>query len=377
MRPAAVLLLLLQHRFDRGFCLILKRIRVPGLVWSGRDASLHCDFDTQGEELYSVKWYKGGQEVFRWLPSQLTKPITIYPRPGVRIDQNKSSATSMALQAVDLSSTGRYRCEVSTEAPMFSTASDFGDLLVVSPPPGPPFIQGDIRETYQPGDLVHLNCTSRDSKPAADLSWKINNQTADSSYIIPHPVMSSPSGLLTSVSELFLTLGKRHFTQDGRIRIECEARIGRSSQPSTATTLPGGTLQGTTLAGGTLPGATLLGATLPGGTLATKPSSSRLPPEATTVHMIRGGNPDSRASNRNFLTTLSTGPTTTVAADLKSVALNISSRTASQPHSESRPPTSDGKANSESNLNKKSLDVQIEKRPKTERDLETTTQTAT
>ena len=25
---------------------------------SGRDASLHCDFDTQGEELYSVKWYK-------------------------------------------------------------------------------------------------------------------------------------------------------------------------------------------------------------------------------------------------------------------------------------------------------------------------------
>ena len=31
--------------------------------------------------------HKGGQEVFRWLPSQLTKPITIYPRPGVRIDQ--------------------------------------------------------------------------------------------------------------------------------------------------------------------------------------------------------------------------------------------------------------------------------------------------
>ena len=35
MRPA-VLLLLLQHGLDRGFCLILKQIRVPGLVWSGR-----------------------------------------------------------------------------------------------------------------------------------------------------------------------------------------------------------------------------------------------------------------------------------------------------------------------------------------------------
>ena len=29
-------------------------------------------------------------------------------------------------------------------------------------------------------------------------------------------MISSLSGLLTSVSELFLTLGKRHFTQDGR-----------------------------------------------------------------------------------------------------------------------------------------------------------------
>ena len=27
-------------------------------VFFDRDASLHCDFDTQGEELYSVKWYK-------------------------------------------------------------------------------------------------------------------------------------------------------------------------------------------------------------------------------------------------------------------------------------------------------------------------------
>jgi len=232
MMRQALLVLLVQLQLDIGFSLLLKRVRVPGLVWSGRDAPLHCDYDTQGEDIYSVKWYKGGQEVFRWLPSQPDQPITIYPRPGVRIDQNKSSATSMALQAVDLSSTGRYRCEVSTEAPMFSTASGFGDLLVVSAPPGPPLIQGDIRENYQPGDLVHLNCSSRDSKPAADLSWKINGQTADSSYIIPHPVITSPSGLLTSTSEIILTLGKRHFTPDGRIRIECEARIGRSSPQS-------------------------------------------------------------------------------------------------------------------------------------------------
>ena len=40
MRPATVLLLLFQHGLDSGFCLILNRIRVPGLVWSGRYLSI-------------------------------------------------------------------------------------------------------------------------------------------------------------------------------------------------------------------------------------------------------------------------------------------------------------------------------------------------
>jgi len=54
----ALLGLLLQLQLDFGFSLLLKRVRVPGLVWSGRDAPLHCDYDTQGEDIYSVKWYK-------------------------------------------------------------------------------------------------------------------------------------------------------------------------------------------------------------------------------------------------------------------------------------------------------------------------------
>ena len=47
---------------------------------------LGCDFDPQGEQVYSVKWYKGGQEIFRFLPSRPDNPMTVYPRPGVIID---------------------------------------------------------------------------------------------------------------------------------------------------------------------------------------------------------------------------------------------------------------------------------------------------
>lgn len=37
----------------------------------------------------------------------------------------------MILENVTLSSTGRYRCEVSAEAPSFQTVSDHGDMVVV------------------------------------------------------------------------------------------------------------------------------------------------------------------------------------------------------------------------------------------------------
>jgi len=44
-----------------------------------------------------VKWYKGGREIYRYLPSN-PSPVTIYPRHGVKIDQviniNQSSETN-------------------------------------------------------------------------------------------------------------------------------------------------------------------------------------------------------------------------------------------------------------------------------------------
>ena len=41
----------------------------------------------QGDLVYSVKWYKGGLEIFRYLPSFKDQPITTFPRSGVIIDE--------------------------------------------------------------------------------------------------------------------------------------------------------------------------------------------------------------------------------------------------------------------------------------------------
>ena len=67
--------------------LLLWKVTVPPFGFGGGSAQLGCDFDSQGEQVYSVKWYKGGQEIFRYIPSNILQPIAVFTRPGVTIDQ--------------------------------------------------------------------------------------------------------------------------------------------------------------------------------------------------------------------------------------------------------------------------------------------------
>ena len=139
------------------------------------------------------------------------------------------NASTLSLTNLTMMSTGRYRCEVSTEAPMFSTVSDYGDLLVIVLPAQPPQIIGkntSLVEYLAPGDTVHMNCTSRDSKPAADLRWFINGKMAPSNSTHAYPITTSSTGLHTSLTSLSITLTSSHFTAEGKIQISCVSSIG-------------------------------------------------------------------------------------------------------------------------------------------------------
>ena len=151
-----------------------------------------------------------------------------------------------------LATTGRFRCEVSTEAPMFSTESKYGDLLVVSLPTKPPVILGG-RLHYNPGDFLHLNCSSHESKPAADLAWFINDEKVncpashslelvhvqvDGGHVITHPIsLNTQTGLYSSRSDLLMTLTAAHFTETGELSVRCEASIGRNYNTSNNDTM--------------------------------------------------------------------------------------------------------------------------------------------
>ena len=61
---------------------------------------------------------------------------------GISVELSKSSMNYVTLSPLSLASTGRYRCEVSEEGPMFATDSKYGDLLVVVVPQNGPRIDG-------------------------------------------------------------------------------------------------------------------------------------------------------------------------------------------------------------------------------------------
>ena len=63
----------------------MKGLTVPGQLILGSGASLGCDYNLEGSKLYSVKWYKDGQEFFRFMPSMDNK-IEVFSVRGVSVE---------------------------------------------------------------------------------------------------------------------------------------------------------------------------------------------------------------------------------------------------------------------------------------------------
>lgn len=51
-------------------------------VKEGDNAVLRCLFDLNGDSLYSVKWYKGGREMYRYMPREVPS-VKVFPIAGL------------------------------------------------------------------------------------------------------------------------------------------------------------------------------------------------------------------------------------------------------------------------------------------------------
>ena len=127
-------------------------LQIPEHVVLNQTVRMQCNFNLDKEQLYSVKWYKDGHEFYRYTPRDRPEVLT-FSVPGVNVNRFQSNQTLVVLNNVNLTSSGRYRCEVSGEAPAFETVSDHGDMTVVVLPNEGPQITGG-RSKYQVDDVV-------------------------------------------------------------------------------------------------------------------------------------------------------------------------------------------------------------------------------
>ncbi|XP_032592101.1 uncharacterized protein LOC6562657 isoform X2 [Drosophila grimshawi] len=219
---AALFVIATFKDFSEGLRLV--EVRIPNYVIKGATAQLECLYDLDGEALYSVKWYKDGNEFYRYVPRD-NPPAQTFRLPGVAVDLHNSSDAIVNLHNVNLQSSGRFRCEVSGEAPSFQTVTEHGDMVVVSlPDQGPPKISGG-RPRYQIGDWVRINCTAGRSKPAVNLSWFVNGEPADPQKLRKfETIVSGREGLETSVLGLQFRVEQQHF-RNGDMKLKCVAAL--------------------------------------------------------------------------------------------------------------------------------------------------------
>lgn len=68
----------------------LKNVKVisPGGVPVGEAIKLECQFDTEDDQLYAVKWYKGKKEFYRYVPRD-NPPGKVFPSSGVNVNVSR------------------------------------------------------------------------------------------------------------------------------------------------------------------------------------------------------------------------------------------------------------------------------------------------
>jgi len=165
----------------KAFCLRLMELRIEEHTVVGNSTRIECKFDLEGEQLYTVKWYKDGNEFYRFLPGE-SPEVQVFDVTGVHVDEKQSTAESVILRPLELASSGKYRCEVSAEAPSFHTVTNDSSMLTLGKvywkskeqsslavDDGP--AGGDEQDADSMADLVHL---SSNSPSTAESSLRIN-----------------------------------------------------------------------------------------------------------------------------------------------------------------------------------------------------------
>ncbi|XP_075148064.1 uncharacterized protein LOC142222025 [Haematobia irritans] len=179
----------------------------PPAVRRGQHAILRCMYDLEGAPLYSAKFYRGQLEFYRYTPGEFPN-TKVFPFPGIHVDVTSSNATQVLIRNVGFGLSGNFSCEVTADAPLFSTATAFGAMQVVELPDKRPLLFTE-QTRYEPGDVLRANCSTPPSRPRAELKLTINNMVVSNAEV---QYIRTIDNLIASRISLKLQLQGIHFS---------------------------------------------------------------------------------------------------------------------------------------------------------------------
>ncbi|KAI4460087.1 beat protein [Holotrichia oblita] len=147
----------------------------PQVVQRGGNSTLSCSYDLEDAQLYTVKWYRGNREFYRYTPSEhpSTKILPFKDNIPIYVDLHESNEHRVVLMNVEFHLSGNFSCEVTTEGPFLTIAANNHMIVVVKPESSPVLVTE--QSFYDPGDILKANCSTAPSRPAATINFILNN----------------------------------------------------------------------------------------------------------------------------------------------------------------------------------------------------------
>ncbi|KAJ8682124.1 hypothetical protein QAD02_017916, partial [Eretmocerus hayati] len=105
-------------------------IKIPTAVAENSTVVMVCNYDLHKMPLYSVKWYKSQREFYRYIPKEMPSK-SVFGTLGAKVDFNMSDSHHVVLNNVEPNLAGKYRCEVTTDLPDFTTRTESSYMFVV------------------------------------------------------------------------------------------------------------------------------------------------------------------------------------------------------------------------------------------------------
>lgn len=220
----ALFRVLLRLLLIQGVALGIKitNLEVPTPLAVGEGGWLQCEWEDEGDHVYALKWYVGGEEFYRWTPLE-TPAVKTFMSSHFVVDSRESQRGRVRIRNVTVSAGGKYRCEISGEAPKFKTSFATADMMVVDLPDSQPRLVGGDAGPYQLHQVVTINCSSHDALPAPTLTFYINDQPVDPEWEDNDQViLNETSGLETSHKSLHFKL-RPSMVSEGLLQVKCVA----------------------------------------------------------------------------------------------------------------------------------------------------------